>query len=111
MESGTESAIRNALDQLWVKFQPQIEERLAVLEAASRALAEGALSDAQRSDAASAAHKLAGVLGTFGLAEGTELARRAEVLYSADLSGDTQAKSKLTTITVQLGELVRARRA
>jgi len=110
MEAGTQAAIREALDQLWVKFLPQMEERLGVLQVANRALAEGSLSLEQRSDAVSAAHKLAGVLGTFGLGAGTELAREAEVLCSRDLSAEPEARKKLDTITMQLSELVGTRR-
>lgn len=110
METGAQAAIREALEQLWVKFLPQIEERLAVLEAASRALSEGSLSDAQRNEAASASHKLAGVLGTFGLEEGTDLARQAEVLYSEGPSAGPEVASRLASITAALSELVQTRR-
>jgi len=67
-----------ALARLWKKFQPDIEARVTVLEAAVRALASGALSDEQREAAHAAAHKLSGTLGTFGLHRGTKLARECE---------------------------------
>ncbi|MGA7258829.1 MAG: hypothetical protein WBX09_19430, partial [Terracidiphilus sp.] len=59
-------SISALLDQLWLKFRPQIEERVAVLEQAAAALAQGNLSPALCAEAQSAAHKLAGSLGTFG---------------------------------------------
>lgn len=111
MEAGTQDAIRDALDQLWAKFLPQMEERLRVLEAANRALEEGVLPDAQRSKAASAAHKLAGALGMFGLEEGTALAREAEVLYCEGQDPVPEAKRRLSAIAVRLAELMRAHRA
>jgi HPt (histidine-containing phosphotransfer) domain-containing protein len=69
-----------ALSRLWVKFLPEIENRLAILERASEELTAGELTDELREQAHAAAHKLAGVLGTFGLKRGTELARQAEEL-------------------------------
>ena len=59
---------------MWAQFLPQIQERVAVLETAAEAFAAGRLSK-QHEAAKTAAHKLAGVLGTFGLTQGTVLAR------------------------------------
>lgn len=72
------------LDKLWVKFLPLIEERLTMLEAAAAAGQAGPLSAKTRSAAQADAHKLAGVLGTLGLPEGTRLARELETVYSDD---------------------------
>lgn len=75
------TAIAELLNRMWVKFLPDIEERVAVLESAANAVSRGNLTDELREKAWSAAHKLAGTLGTFGLDEGTVLAREAELLY------------------------------
>jgi HPt (histidine-containing phosphotransfer) domain-containing protein len=72
-----------ALDRLWARFLPEIRERVTVIESAVQALAAGSLSVEQKEAAASAAHKLAGVLGTFSLHRGTELARELEVQFTA----------------------------
>lgn len=109
MESSAKAPISDALNQLWVKFLPQMQERLVILETANRALAAGSLSDAERLAAAAAAHKLAGVLGTFGLAEGTDLAREAELVYSSDMTGDLQRVARLDAITRGLAEMIRSR--
>jgi HPt (histidine-containing phosphotransfer) domain-containing protein len=77
------SSLAEALNRLWSQFLPQIEERVSTLESAAAALAEVSLTPAQCEEASSAAHKLAGVLGTFGLDQGTELAREAESLYAS----------------------------
>jgi HPt (histidine-containing phosphotransfer) domain-containing protein len=71
-----------ALGRLWTKFLPEIESRMGILESAARALESGSLSSGEREAAHQAAHKLAGVLGTFGLHRGTELARQAELGFS-----------------------------
>lgn len=72
-----------ALDRLWTRFLAEIQQRTVVIEAAVAALDAGSLSPEQKDAAASAAHKLAGVLGTFSLARGTELARELELQFSA----------------------------
>jgi len=93
-----------ALDQMWLKFRPQMEERVITLEAAANALAANALSSDESADAAAAAHKLAGVLGIFGLARGTDLARQLERLFSAALA-PTSAQH-LKSLTAELRALI-----
>jgi HPt (histidine-containing phosphotransfer) domain-containing protein len=84
MGAANPSQIAEAMNRLWAQFLPQIEERVATLEAAASAVSQGALTPALREQAAAAAHKLAGTLGTFGLSQGTELAREAEQFYTSD---------------------------
>jgi HPt (histidine-containing phosphotransfer) domain-containing protein len=79
-------AMLEALGRLWTKFLPEIENRMGILESAVRALESGPLSGDEREAAHQAAHKLAGVLGTFGLHRGTELARQAELGFSDEKS-------------------------
>lgn len=102
-----DQALNQALDRLWQQFLPQIEERVATLESAGRALAGGELTDDQRDGAQAAAHKLAGVLGTFGLTKGTILAREAEFLYSGD--ADPASAAQLTKIAAQLRAMLAGR--
>jgi len=78
--------IAEIMNQMWTKFLPDIEERVAVLEKAGQAASQGALTSELRREALSAAHKLAGTLGTFGLDEGTVIAREAESIYETDTS-------------------------
>jgi HPt (histidine-containing phosphotransfer) domain-containing protein len=99
--------MNEALDRLWKQFLPQIEERVAALESAGTALRANRLSHDQREAAHAAAHKLAGILGTFGLTRGTILAREAEVLYSGET--DPEAAAQLTEIAQRLKELVAGR--
>ena len=75
--------IRAAVAALWEKFSENLFGRLALLEQASRALREGCLSAELRQEAAMEAHKLAGSLGTFGLAEGSKLAAEMELILEA----------------------------
>ena len=64
------------------------------------------LSPEEHSGAGADAHKLAGVLGTFGLKEGTELAREAEGLFSEQLDADPAKAARLTEIAERLKALI-----
>ena len=64
-----------ALAAIWQRSQPQMLERLALLE---RVAATEPMPETLRQEAAAIAHKLAGTLGMFGFAQGTELARELE---------------------------------
>jgi HPt (histidine-containing phosphotransfer) domain-containing protein len=110
MEPAGQPALSNALDNLWAKFLPQLEERVAVLETAAAALAAGPLSREKRREASAAAHKLAGVLGTFGLSKGTVLSREAEIVYSGEPETDPAAATRLAAIAAQLRGIVHSRR-
>lgn len=102
MESAENPFLAEALNRMWKQFLPQMNERVAVLDAANEALAAGKLSEDQRAEANAAAHKLAGVLGTFGLTKATVLAREAEVIYSGDIGTDPHALEKLENIALQI---------
>ena len=104
MATPQQPELNRELDRMWLKFRPQMEERLITLEGAVNAVAANALSSAECGAAAAAAHKLAGVLGTFGLARGTDLARQLEQHYSAALA-PTSAPD-LAAITVELRSLI-----
>jgi HPt (histidine-containing phosphotransfer) domain-containing protein len=111
MEPIAQPALDAAIQKLWEKFLPQMEERIATLERADAALAVDALTREQRSAANAAAHKLAGVLGSFGLTRGTILAREAEILYSGEPGTDPAAAAQLRAITAELRLLIAARKA
>ena len=81
----TNPGMAEVLARVWTKFLPEIAQRVAVLEAAAQALSVGLLSTEQRDAAHAAAHKLAGTLGTFGLHQGTDLARQAETLLAEEI--------------------------
>lgn len=67
------------LQGLWERSRPMVERRLQVLARAAEAAATGTLQAALRAHAETEAHKLAGSLGMFGFARGTELARQIEL--------------------------------
>ncbi|HEY1984367.1 MAG TPA: Hpt domain-containing protein [Terracidiphilus sp.] len=110
MDTGGQSSLAEALDRLWVQFLPEIEQRVAIVESANAALAADRLSQDQRAGANAAAHKLAGVLGTFGLTKGTILAREAEIVYSGEPDTDPAAAARLSEIAGELRSLISNRK-
>ncbi|MGD0734721.1 MAG: Hpt domain-containing protein [Terracidiphilus sp.] len=104
-----QDAIKEALGRMWNKFLPQTWERVAVLEAAAKAFSGSRLSAEEQAAAQGAAHKLAGALGTFGLDEGTVLAREAEILLSDTRGLDSAGASRLAEIASRLRTLVESR--
>ncbi len=110
MEPAGQPSLAEAMDRLWAQFRPQLEERVATLESAAAALAQGRLVPTQREHASAVAHKLAGVLGTFGLDEGTRLARETELAYSGDRHEDFAAAARLSEIASQLRAMLAGRK-
>ena len=85
MESSTPSEDKeNELTQrvlkLWERYQSLCMERLSVIEDARTAVSSTGLDDEVRGKAESAAHKLAGVLGSIGIPEGSKTASEIESL-------------------------------
>jgi HPt (histidine-containing phosphotransfer) domain-containing protein len=103
------SPITEAMNRLWAKYLPQMEERVATLQNAAESLANGTLTEEGQQRACAEAHKLAGVLGTFGLKEGTELAREAEGLYGNALAADSATAMRLSLIAERLKRMIARR--
>ena len=102
----SDAPLADAMNRLWAKYLPQMEERVGTLQKAGESLANGTLTTTGQERAGADAHKLAGVLGTFGLKEGTELAREAENLYGGSLDGDPEVVSRLRAIAEQLRSMI-----
>jgi HPt (histidine-containing phosphotransfer) domain-containing protein len=71
--------VKELLKQLWTQHRATVFERLAILESASDAALD--LDEVAMAEARSAAHKLAGALGTFGFQQGTDWARESEQIF------------------------------
>lgn len=107
MSDPVPSQVSEAMNRLWQKFLPQMEERVATLRSAADKLAGGSvLSAEEQSQAGAEAHKLAGVLGTFGLGEGTELAREAEGLFEGSAALDPAKTARLSSIAERLRTMI-----
>ena len=104
MESSTPSEnkeydLTSRILKLWERYQSLCMERLSVIEEARTAASSTGLDDEVRGKAESAAHKLAGVLGSIGLPEGSKIASDIEALLQP---GDTLAPGQF----LRLSELV-----
>lgn len=98
------------LDQMWARFLPDIRQRADVLEMSAAAHTGGGMTDAQRLAAHSAAHKLAGTLGTFNLMHGTVLAREFELATAHPLQPDPELSRRLQSIAAELRTIIDSRR-
>jgi len=96
---GREYELTQRILKLWERYKPLCLERLSVIEEARTAASSTALNDEVRGKAESAAHKLAGVLGSIGLPEGSKIASEIEALLQP---GNTLAPGQL----LRLSELV-----
>lgn len=108
-EQKSKPDLTSALDQLWKRFLPEISERVSVLESAAKACATGNLTPEQRKAAHAAAHKLAGTLGTFSLARGTELAREFEDLSAGDEVCSRDQASHLAELAAEIRAIIASR--
>ena len=78
------------LRELWSTSRPTVLERMRVLDSACASLDENPGDAEARSSGREAAHKLSGVLGVFGMPQGSEIASTIEFLLKSDepLTGD-----------------------
>jgi HPt (histidine-containing phosphotransfer) domain-containing protein len=82
-DADTQDAVLEALAHIWADAYADAVERLTVIEYYCAAVRTGRANELQRGDAAAAAHKLAGTLGTFGFPTGSDYARSID----GELSG------------------------
>ncbi len=98
--------LQQLLLKLWMTSKATIAERLETIRQAQAHLATSSLNATTRTNAVDAAHKLAGILGTFGLPEGTELARQVEEGLRVTDAGETLTADALDTLVKQLAVLI-----
>lgn len=109
MDEGKSNTIEQTIRRMWVQFLPQLQERVTLMDTAARALADGACAPEQLNEAYLAAHKLAGVLGTLGLMDGTSLAREAEIVLGAGAVRATADCVRLEAIATELRRMIENR--
>jgi HPt (histidine-containing phosphotransfer) domain-containing protein len=94
------------LAAIWERSKSKIEERVQILQQATTAAMENKLDERSKLDAVESAHKLAGVLGTFGLPRGTELAREAEEAFGRPAISGAELQRLAITLE-ELSQLVK----
>ena len=106
----SDEALSRAIDRLWARFLPEITGRVAILEQAAKDVTAGNLASARRAEAQAAAHKLAGVLGTFGLTRGTVLARELELTFSRESPSGADAGKHLAAVAADVRAMIESRK-
>jgi HPt (histidine-containing phosphotransfer) domain-containing protein len=101
-----EQKLQIMLSALWDRSRHTVIERAALLQAAGALLTHDRLDEATRQSAVDSAHKLAGVLGTFGLPQGTELAREAEIFFGRSTPAEKKEIEQLQVLLAELARLV-----
>jgi DNA-binding response OmpR family regulator len=95
-----------SINKVLERFRKTFAEQVTVLEQAAIALSEGSWSDDMRQSAKENAHKLAGSLGTFGYAAGSNVARQIEQLLIGEATlgqrETAQFKQLLSTLQQEL---------
>jgi HPt (histidine-containing phosphotransfer) domain-containing protein len=97
------AAIHSKLAALWKASKPALLERLATLESSCSEWLDHPENEDARQTAHDAAHKLAGVLGTFGLARGSEIASEIERIVSTP---DHEPLPQMAHLLAQLREMI-----
>jgi HPt (histidine-containing phosphotransfer) domain-containing protein len=82
-EAFNNDQLQAAMAAVWEKSLPLLRQRVDVLETAVATLEAGTLNKELRDQATHEAHRLAGLLGTFGYPEGTDAARVLELAFDA----------------------------
>lgn len=92
------------LARVWRRARPVLLARVTAIERAVAALGKGPAGRATVEAGHAEAHRLTGVLGTFGLERGTELARQLERGLSEPGAGEAAALERLAATLRKLVE-------
>jgi HPt (histidine-containing phosphotransfer) domain-containing protein len=106
-----ENQLQAMLRVLWRNNRATIDERVQRLREAQTQMSADQMDAAARKEAESAAHKLAGVLGTFGLPEGSRIASSIELLFAGDAPLDHYAQNDLAQHLDELETIIASKPA
>jgi HPt (histidine-containing phosphotransfer) domain-containing protein len=106
-QESRQQKIQSMLAAIWERSKTTLVQRVETLREARTAVGKGRLDEPVRLRAVDAAHKLAGVLGTFGLPRGTELAREAEETFGKSKALSPGEFERLGSLLDELEYLVR----
>ena len=104
--NSVEQEFNQKMEQMWLKYQDKMAERMQVLQTAVATVKEAELSAKLHHDAERAAHKLAGVLGMFSRDAGTEIAREIETLLQDNPQLNPQQQASLISLVTDLDSLL-----
>lgn len=105
--SDASAVIAARLAELWRNSRPVILERMTVLQSTVQQLNRNPAHAEARSAAREAAHKLSGILGVFGLPEGSRLASEIEgiLIVPQDGGPDTLSPAALGALRGYVADL------
>lgn len=109
MSQDAAAKIAARLDELWRTSRPVVLERVAVLQTAYARLAADREDAGARTSGHEAAHKLAGVLGVFGLPRGSELASQIESLLASESRITSEEVAALDPLIAELDSVIAAK--
>ncbi len=102
MSGDAAAKIAARLTELWRTSRPTILERMDLLRSACDSLVQDPLNTDARTSGLEAAHKLSGVLGVFGLPQGSEIASSIEHQLKSD---EPLKPEDLATLRDQIADL------
>lgn len=107
-DNGTsvEQEFERKMEQMWLKHQVKMSERMGVLLDAVSRVKQGGFPAELQSDAERAAHKLAGVLGMFSRDAGTDIAREIETLLRDNPVLDKDQEKQFLSLVKDLDSLL-----
>lgn len=103
------AALATKLNELWTISRPAILERMTTLRAAHASLSVNLADSEARRQGREVAHKLAGVLGTFGLPQGSAIASSIESLLMTETPLTRDDVSALGAQIAELDALIAAK--
>ena len=104
--TSVEQQFNHKIEQMWLKYQTKMSERLKVLQNAVSKLNQEQLSPELQYDAERAAHKLAGVLGMFSRDAGTDIAREIETLLQDNPVLNAPQQEQFMALVTDLASLL-----
>lgn len=104
--ASVEQEFNRKMEQMWLKHQAKMLERMKLLRKAVFELRKANLSSELQSSAEKAAHKLAGVLGMFSRETGTDLAREIETLLQNNSVLDIRQQEHFVSLVTDLDSLL-----
>jgi DNA-binding response OmpR family regulator len=118
MLSAEEEPVRSLIDmeviadiaKSWLSFKEHLSEQFELFEQIIAHLANGTRDRALWQQAEANAHRLIGSLGTFGLAQGSDIARQIEQLLQAEIVSHYSAALQLTEWVEMLEQIVERRK-
>lgn len=100
------AAIAAKLELLWRANKPLMLERAAALKTNCEAWLEDPENGKAAATACDAAHKLAGVLGTFSLRRGSEIASQIEAVLTLKRAANDDERAQMHNMVEELALLI-----